>query len=104
MFEAGVRSGDVLCITNPFRPQDNFIGARLTVLRSMHDKGIARVNMAGVEETKDRDSFEELSYKSPTKDPEEEKQSKGGIFSRFIPKFSGFKAATIGSGSKEKSG
>lgn len=73
MFEAGVRNGDTLCIINPARIQDNFIGSRLTVLRSMHAKGITRVDMSGLEESKDRGSFEELRYRSPDKNLEEEK-------------------------------
>lgn len=102
MFEAGVRSGDTLCILNPCRPQDNFVGSRLTVLRSMHAKGITRVDMTGINEPKQSGSFEEISYKSPIKDADEEtKQSpaKGGIFSRLIPKFTGF---TTSSANKEK--
>ena len=67
MFEAGVRNGDTLCVINPNKVQDNFIGSRLTVLRSMHAKGITRVDMSSIEENKGVESFEELKYKSPEK-------------------------------------
>jgi hypothetical protein len=41
---------------------------------------------------KKSDSFEELTHQAPKKKSDEEEKSpaKGSIFSRFLPKFSGF--------------
>lgn len=71
MFEAGVRSGDTLCVINPSRTQDNAIGAKLSALKSLHAKGVTRVDMTSLlEGQKEKvnnlmarpkaDSFEEL--------------------------------------------
>ena len=45
MFEAGVRSGDTLCVLNPTKLQDNLIGSKLAALKSMQQKGVTKVVM-----------------------------------------------------------
>lgn len=62
LFEAGVRSGDTLCVLNPTRTQDNLIGSKLGALRALNAKGISVVDMSGIsKDRKDSDQFEDLS-------------------------------------------
>ena len=46
MFEAGVRSGDTLCVLNPTKVHDNLIGSKLSALQSLHARGVTRVEMS----------------------------------------------------------
>lgn len=45
MFEAGVRSGDTICVLNPTKLQDNLIGAKMSALQSLNSRGVTRIEM-----------------------------------------------------------
>ena len=104
MFEAGVRSGDTICVLNPTKLQDNLIGAKMSALQSLNSRGVTRIEMNLLTDvlikknmkSQQQSSFEEFMHPTGKKnqdDQEEEKSpSKGNIFSRFLPKFTSFKS------------
>lgn len=63
MFEAGVRSGDILCVLTPTKLQDNLIGAKISAMQSLHARGVTRVEMDFLKDKVNKtleSSFEEL--------------------------------------------